>query len=349
MSVNPNQSTNGNKVLITNAALDDDAEGFVIVRGVVDTDSLKFLRTAPYQREVLTGTRQNELMKCYLKGDRVPDIELAVRHDSFEVSNGDSEILVPGPVWIVDGQQRVAAAIKVMAESYDFPLPRIGLALYFGTTEEWEQDRFRKLNFDRTKVSSDVLIRNLRANVEAINILYGMTSVASDFVLYKRVCWNQRRNREHLLSATTLLKTVGILMSRFGPGKGSNVSKLAEGLQRIVGNVNPAVFRKNVVTFFDVIEEAHGIQSIVYADKAPQVYNGYLTSLARVLAGHKNFWSGKDLIVSKDDRKRLSTFPLHDPTIANLAAGGGQAAINLSWLIVEHMNKGRTSNKLVAW
>jgi hypothetical protein len=61
VSVNPNPTTNGNKVLITNAALDNDAEGFGIVRGVLSTDSLKFLRTAPYQREVLTGVRQNEL------------------------------------------------------------------------------------------------------------------------------------------------------------------------------------------------------------------------------------------------------------------------------------------------
>ena len=63
------------------AALDE-RENEIILRGVIDADSLKYLQIADYQRDVSPQSKISSLMNAIRKGG-VPDIQLGCRGGSF--------------------------------------------------------------------------------------------------------------------------------------------------------------------------------------------------------------------------------------------------------------------------
>ena len=71
-----------NSVKVINAALDevkiDQVGSQIVLRGVLDNDSLDLLQVSEYQREILPQSKIMDLIGA-MKTGRVPDIELGMR------------------------------------------------------------------------------------------------------------------------------------------------------------------------------------------------------------------------------------------------------------------------------
>lgn len=228
-----------NSVKLCRAALDEDGSD-IILRGSIDPGSLHLLQAADYQREILPLARIQELVAAFETG-AVPDIELGMRGHSV-IERGECFHL-QDPIYIVDGLQRVTAAIHMLHSGSD-KLPRLGATVHFGTTEAWERSRFHILNANRTKLSPNVLLRNFRYDHPAIKVLFLLCDDKS-FIMNHRVCWDQRMKRKELITALTFGKTVGALHAHIGPGRYTKVSDISRGLDTIMQRTGKMAFRDN--------------------------------------------------------------------------------------------------------
>jgi|SRR3989344_5399225 len=183
-------------VRITSAGLDEVGSD-IILRGVIDNTTMGNLLVDDYQREILPGASLDNLVKAFRDGSPVPDIVLGVRGLRYK-EEGDAFVLMD-PVYIIDGLQRVTGLRTVLTENPDAKV-RLGAAIHFGTTREWERERFGILNADRIKVSPNVLARNMRDSSPAIGALYSLCESDRSFVLYGRICWTQRMRRNETSS-----------------------------------------------------------------------------------------------------------------------------------------------------
>jgi hypothetical protein len=218
--------------------------------------------------------------------------------------------------------------------------------LHFGTTEEWERERFAILNMRRTRLSPNVLLRNRAAQCPSLGRLNELCRDES-FVLYQRVSWSQYMRREELLTALSFLKTVMRLHSQFGAGRYVAVSGLWQALPPMMSSVGHSTMIENVKTFFQFLDSAWGIRGILYKDRATHLKSGFLFALADVISGYPAFWSGKSLRIDRDMQKKLGQFGLNDPNVRAMACSGSSIGL-LSRLIVDHINAGKRIRRLVA-
>ncbi len=326
-----------NKVRVLNWALAE-LDDQLIVRGVIDPASLKDLKIAPYQREVLSEGKVTKLMDAHRNGG-VDDIKLGMRGARTSETDDGQVLLLLDDTYIIDGQQRTVAGIRVMKD--DPPVvPYIGATIRFNTDEATERRLFRIFNLDRTNVSGNVILRNEKEDNPALAALFRLTHDAS-FVLRGRVTWTQAPRKHELISATTFVKVIGRLHGRFGPGKGSEVLAVASGLDRIMGNIGRPTLVANTKAFFDLIEECWGLSIIEFVKGAVVIKSTFLMTLARVLVDHKDFWTEDRLTVPATLSAKLSKFKVNDPTIANLAGSSGAAGDVLYDLVVRQLNSGR--------
>lgn len=333
-------------IKIGSAALDQTHSGELVLRGVVDTQSFHRLKVGSYQREILPFAKISELVRAFEAGASVPDIDLGMRGDNFIERQG--YVYLQDPVYIIDGQQRVTAAIQLLQKGGEI-LPHIGATIHFGTDEKWERERFRVLNAERTKLSSNILLRNLRDEVEAVEALYGLTTNNNGFVMCGRVCWNQRMKREELLTAITFLKVVGALHSHLGPGRSTGYHDLALGVQKICDKIGKPTLLANVDLFFETIEQAWGIRRVAFKEGAVYLRATYLNCLALLISRHHDFWRGKGdvkLFVEAGLLRKLALFPITDPQVNNLAASGGKSRQILYLLMKNHLNSGKRTKRL---
>ena len=337
-------------VKLTNAALDTfrgvDGKETLILRGVIDPDTLGAIQVAPYQREILSSSKIDALARA-LANSTVPDIELGMRGDKHRVSNADKT----GEVWVllddtfvIDGLQRTTAARHLMQKMPD-ARPRLGAVVHFDTNYDWERERFRLLNQERTKISTNVLLRNLQTDSSGIDMLVKLCADES-FVLKGRVQWNQKMLRNEVISALTLCKVVGILHSRFGPGRSNGSTELASMISTTMEVVGRTTMRDNIKTFFELLDQAFGVQRIVFVDGAAHIKTTFLVTLADVLTHHKDFWRGTRLFIDRPLRMKIEKFPINDPEVARLACSGGKAMEILYVLITDHINSGKRSKRL---
>lgn len=328
-------------VKVINGALDEVGEE-IVLRGVIDPTSLAHLQTANYQREVLPLARINDLVEAYKNGSRPPDIELGMRGQHV-IERGEAFYL-QDPVFIVDGLQRVSAGLHLM-QSGAPERPHLGATIHFGTTEEWERARFRVLNQERTKLSPNILLRNLQHDVEAVDMLHRLSQDKS-FVLAGRVCWNQRMARGELITAMTYLKVVGQLHSHMGATLYNDTNRLSTGVDKVMANVGKGIMRDNVKVFFDLVDECWGIKRVTFKEGAVYMRSTFLMMLARVLSQHTDFWKDDRLFVEAHLKRKLAQFPVNDPQVVNLASAAGTSRNILYMLMVEHINSGKRTRRL---
>lgn len=330
-------------VRIKHAALDDE-NGDLILRGVINPHDLHRLLADDYQREVNPLAKIMDLVEAFQTGS-VPDIDLGMRGHRCEGA-GEAYCLLDD-IYIIDGLQRVTAAMHLMQQNRE-NLPKLGATIHFGTSKEWERNRFRILNADRTKLSSNILLRNLKDELPVMKMLTKLTE-QKGFVMKDRICWNQRMKRGELMTAVTFVRIVGALNSHLGPGLYTNWHEIANGLQKIANNIGMNVLRSNIKTFFDLIDNCWGIGRIVYRDGATHIKFGFLLTLARVIASHRNFWKGENdqrLFIEAQLMRKISLFPIDDPQIVSLSNGGKMQDL-LFLLMVRHINKGKTTKRLI--
>lgn len=342
---------------VINAALDEIAtkQGQqIVLRGVIEPASLPLLKVDDYQRDPLPLSALSKLWQALRDGESLPDIELGMRGNDYDCRGKKDEFWLENKVYIIDGQQRRNAAIHILSLLPELPV-RLGAMIHFGTTREWERERFKILNLDRSRVSVNVILRNMRHQSAAILTLYGLTHNEPNFALFERVCWKQSASAHELISARTLTSVVAALHAHRSPAFRYSVSQLVPALDRQAGFVKLDQWRKNIVMFFDLLDECWGIRAIGMKDLALQTRIGFLLPVASLLSDHRIFWRGEketELYIDVETRKRLATFSLHEPTIVQLISSGGAFRGNRSEgnlfyaLLRDHLNKGRSSNRL---
>lgn len=335
-------------VKILNYALDETPlrGGTVILRGVVDPESLKLLKTDDYQREVLPLSSGHSLMKALKNGEPFPDVELGVRGDAMSERNGG--VYITDDVFIINGLQRVSAALRYMSLFPGANIPRIGALIHFNTTREWERERFNILGTTAVKISPNILLRNHREESPSMALLYDMCEEDTRFVLHKRVSWKQNMVRADLITAMMLCRVVGSIHNHIIGSRSMAVREMVPILDRMVSIVGAQNVKMNTRVFFEVIDECWGIKMIQYRDTAAQLRGTFLVVLARLMSVHEDFWqlSDKKLVLHSDMRRKLAQFPLSDPTVVNLAASGGKAHHILYEMIKEHLDRGKIKNRL---
>ena len=328
---------------ILSGALDALNEDQIVLRGVIDPASLGGLLRPDYQRETLPKSTIEGLMEAFRTGSgRVPDVELAVRGERYGCTDSGGTYTITGDVYIIDGLQRISAARQFV---YDGGRPLVGATIHFGTTERWERDRFRILNMRRSRLSPNVLLRNQAAECPSLHRLCDLCTDES-FVLCQRISWSQHMRREELLTALTLLKTAMRIHSKFGAGRYVSVSALWQALPSMMANVGYAAMIENIKTFFQLLDGAWGVRGILYKDRATHLKSGFLFALADVISEHPAFWSGKSLRIERDMQKKIGQFGLSDPNVRAMACSGSSNGL-LSRLIVDHINSGRRTRRLV--
>ncbi|MBI5732072.1 MAG: hypothetical protein HY982_01795 [Candidatus Magasanikbacteria bacterium] len=104
-------------IKVLNGALDEvnlgeGEEKEIILRGVIDPDSLHLLQVGDYQREIMPLSTINDLERAYEEGASVPDIDCGVRGWGYDTRSGC--FYLSDMVFIIDGQQRVTAALRML-------------------------------------------------------------------------------------------------------------------------------------------------------------------------------------------------------------------------------------------
>lgn len=323
----------------------DDLNGSVVLRGVVDPGSFGNIKVGEYQRGEARSAHITKLVKALHAGARFPDIEIGSRGGSFRERDGC--FYLDNDCYVVDGLQRLTAAKRFLAEKPNTPL-HIGALVHFNTEEKWERERFKTLNLDRSKVSPNVLLRN-EVDSPSIQALRAMTASDNAFMLRGRVCWTQRMARDDLLSAMSVVKVIGVLHNHFGPGLSTRLDELVGSVDKTYEIIGQNIWRANVRSFFDVVDQAFGLRVVTYRDLSPQLKIGFLSTLARVFADHSSFWEGKRLKVEKYEIEKLHLFPLRDPGILALTSSGSKANPMLYARMIQHLNSNRRTRRLVKW
>jgi hypothetical protein len=331
-------------IKVLNAALDETPTGDIILRGVIDCTSLRHLGVDSYQREALDNTKVRQLQAAIAKGSTVPDIVLGMRGERILTREG--VWYLQDDVYVIDGLQRMTAAIRVMQANTEAE-PHLGAKIHFNTTVALEKEMFENLNLGQTKLSPNVTLRNYQDTIPAIAVLHKL-SETKGFVLFGLVSWDQNMARGRMFSAMTYVKTVAMLHSHAGPGRGTNVTDVANGLDKIMANVGRQQFTANARVFFEIVDACWGIKRVTHRFGASYVKASFLRELARVFSDHTNFWDNGQLIVDVSTINKLRSFPIDDPEVMRLSsASSGPSGDMLNMLMVNHINSGRRTRRLV--
>jgi hypothetical protein len=336
-------------VKITNAGLHDSPlrGGTIILRGVIDPDSLRNLYCDTYQREALPQAKLGRLVAAVQAGQPLPDIEIGMRGQKYRSVKDDWYL--QDTCYIIDGQQRTNACIRAIALYPGLPV-HLGAAIHFDTDKDWETERFHILNANRTKLSPNVLLRNMREKNVAIATLYGLSnSENSLFSLGGKVSWDQNMKREKLITALNMLRVVLTLHKHMQPIGSHSVTDLSVALENLAEKITLSMMRDNTRMFFDAVDEIWGIRSVQYRELSRHLQGGFLEMLARIFSNHLDFWKGVNghrLFVDSDFRRKIKSFPLNDPGISPLASSAGASRHILYDLVVKHVNSGKRIKRL---
>lgn len=330
-------------VRMFNAGLDED-DTEIILRGVLVPEALTNLRVDTYQREILPIAKLLELTEAFQSGS-VPDIDLGMRGGNY--SERDGIYILRDPVYIIDGLQRRTAALEAMKSNVR---PRLGATVHFNTTMEWERRRFRILNVAQTKLSPNVLLRNMYLEGSpSLEMLHGLT-LDSSFPLCRRVNWDQRQHKEHLISALTMLKSVAQLHSHLQAGlRDTGHFQLVGHMDKLLKRMGHTLMRSNCLLFWQLIDELWGVRNIEIKQFAAQIKQTFLGAFSALLSNHTDFWADARLMMGRELRSKLNKFPIRDPHVISLCGAGGiqgGARKMLYQMLVEHVNSGKRTRRL---
>ena len=329
------------QIIVKNASVDTTPHGRKVIRGSIDPTSLANVLAGDYQREVLGGKSQVKLANA-IKTSTVPDIELGARCKKFKQIG--TSIIIEGPVYVIDGLQRISAA-KQMIAGNEGGVPYIGAQIHMDTDPDWERERFRALNADRSKLSPNVLLRNSKHDFEGVALLYGMTTEMKDLTVYERVQWTQRPETKNLITANQLVRVACRIHAHMMPGlKGTVDLSTLEAFERLSELIGADTVMSNVNTFYDLINDLWGMRNLDRRDMATQMKGGFQFTLAAVLSDHVDFWKDDTLYFSSSLRTKLGTFKLslHVSQLCQASTGTDL----LYGMIVHHVNSGKRTQHL---
>lgn len=334
-------------VCIQNASLDE-RDGKIVAHGWLDLDAIESLNVGSYQREVLhtNKNKKSRVLRAVEENVQLPDILLGMRGQRY-TARGKTMIL-EDPVFIIDGLQRTSAMRQHAADNPDARRRlRIGAEIRFDTTQESEKVLFTSVNLHRSAMSPNVILRNMRDEHRGLATLYGLSRSDKDFPLFGKVCWNQRMTREELITATVLAKASAALHRHISAGKDGRADLLGGKLDRQAAAIGLQTFRKNIVSFFETLDAIWGIRGIKYVDATYHLRGNFMNSLANVLSDHSDFWEDDALVLDRAFINKMKSFPLDDPSIQRLAAGGSTTGLILYRHLVDHLNKNKQQSRYI--
>lgn len=332
-------------IRIINGTLDEDPSSIsgIVIQGRLDLSTLRFLKIdKDYQRDL---DRRPDIVDAYRTGKVVPNVEIGVRGQNFDTDGAD--FIIRDPAYIIDGWQRVGTAIDFLDHSPHHPI-RLFASVHFGTDFAWEMQRFTDLNKNSKRISPNLHLRNLRNENAAVLTLFGLSNSVPTFPLRGKISWQQKMHRDHLVTALVFCKAVRILHGHQTTQRGVRPDQIASDLARAAENVSLHNLRNNAAAFISIIDDCWPFADIEYSRSAAHTKGSFLYECARMFSQHLNFWNqnGTVLMVSKDDRRKLSTFKIRDPQVVQLSGSGGAARSILYNLLVDHMNSGRRTQRL---
>lgn len=149
------------------------------------------------------------------------------------------------------------------------------------------------------------------------------------------------------MTALVMMKTVGQLHGHVGPCRTHRLEELVQELDAVAATLGDTNFTANVCTFFGLIDDCWGLQKITYKDGASYLRSNFLWTMARLFSEHLDFWKvGERLTIDKPLAAKISTFPVGDRHIIDLACSTGPAGPMLYSLLRDHINKGRRVRQL---
>jgi hypothetical protein len=344
--------------LVVIGKLDEDERGEVIIRGTISKDMINLLQSASYQRSAnFSPAKTRRLIQAIKTGSirRFPDIILGMRgHRWDSVEDG---FTLKDPVFIIDGVQRCFAWAYASSDDPDKDY-RMGCKVYINTTQDGEIAMVRELNTGHTAMAPSVLLRNEKDHSRVAAMLFGLSHQDS-FALKNRVCWDQVMNKSvngDLVRGSTLLQVLLALQAHnfIGADWGS-----AAGTKGVIANlaavdnqidaVGLQNARDNLLGFFDVIDAAWGIRSVIDARSPTHLTRGWLLVLARVFSSHTDFWKDNDrkffmaAAFLRDLRERIDP---QEEELDRLAKGNATSRDILYEYIVKRLNKGKVTNRI---
>src|SRR5262245_10285602 len=241
-------------IRILNGSLEDDDETTqIIIRGVLDQTTLKFINMAWYQRE--RGFSPNhiaEIVGAYFAGNKVADITIGMRGERVRTKGED--YFLQDKCYCIDGGQRLYSAAMAIKERPDLKI-RLGCKVYTNTNEQFENDLFCKLGSTQVPISSSILIRNKRKTSRASAMLQTL-SKQPEFALKDRIGWDQRRTRHELMSGYCLTRITGVLHShKIGGLRSQRHQELLPALDMLTERIGEEAVSGNVLRFFDAIDK----------------------------------------------------------------------------------------------
>lgn len=303
------------EIKIINGMLEDDKEtGQIILRGVIDQSSLKFIKLDWYQREQgFSNAHTQQIVSAYFQGQSLEDLTCGMRGEKFRSKGTDFVLL--DPVYCMNGGQRLFASGLALRERPDTRI-NLGIKLYFSTNEKFENDMFCKLGTSSVRISSSVLLRNKKKESKAAALLVRLNSNPK-FALKERVSWDQKKSRHELMTGTTLSRVAGMLHAHKGTSlKSSKPYELLGGLDNLIGKIGEENFTTNMIRFFDVIDSCWSVRQLVGdGDPRPHLRVSFLITLAKLFSAYSDFWDGRErneFYFPTKFHKRLRTFRLSE-------------------------------------
>lgn len=328
-------------IKLVNAAMDEHG-GEIVLRGVLDAESLTQLQVADYQREVAPHATIKELAKALRNHGGVPDIQLGMRGGNYTPSKDGGTYILTDPVYIIDGLQRTSAAIYLLALN---EVPRLGAVVYFNTDEEGERLRFKNLNVGQRPLSPNILMYNERHENTHVQMLHQLC-MDKTFPMNGKVCWGQSMKRGQLITAVQLIKSTVYLHGRFKDTNDREILSIKIANRMLALKIPRMALRNNVKTFWQAIEDTWHPNQVVYRQMSSFLRSTFLNTYATILTRHEDFWNDSELMIPTEVRKKMASFPLNDPAVQQLCSGGGTAMKILYPLIVDHINSGRRTHRL---
>ncbi len=361
---NPKQIPVTTGIILLNATISEGPENMLVITGHIDPATLENPTTDSYQREFLSpNTGNRSIMKALKNGDRLPQVELAVRHEDYDVLEtnslkGGCKILLPGPVYIVDGLQRISTAVlymkKVLTSDDTYVPPLLGAVIFLNSNQSWERLRFNDTNVSRQKVSPNLLLNNWADEGDdnnPIQKIRALSSLKKQSPIYRRVCWNQRMSKGHILTALTVAKTALALHAHCVPNFGTvkRVEQISEALITLGDEISPSQIALNTSVFFSIIDKVFGVADVAYGQLNTHLRPGFLITLAKLFSDHVDFWCDqkkRDKFCEVDKvSKSLKKIGINDPGFHNLVTANSKG-VSMVYSMILHSIQGSGSRSI---
>lgn len=331
-------------IVLDNVQLVDSPSNTEIVAmtGEIEWDSLSRLAIPDYQREEIPKQIQ-KIYEAAFNLEPVNPIEICSRGTDFDLANkgkNSQKLVLKDNVFIIDGQQRRSAFMKIFREGAHDKVSKLRVTIYLGTTERWESERFNIVNFMPIKVSSSVFMKNQRLNYQSVDILYRLTQVRES-ALYGKVQWTQAKNRQNIFTSLVYGSAVGCMLANREIKATKN--ELPKRLEELLEKYGEESFRDNALTMFELYNEIWNINSFTFSDKVIQAKGNFVRAFGLFLGQHEEFWrhteSGRGLLVPSRVTEKLKRFPVEDRITQATFESTKMAVITGARLFTEFTNK----------